>query len=81
MVVISVHHGQAYHEIIRPMVSSSMTNKQTPAVSSGWEGNANSGSRGHSAACEFYVLQQGINLIVDSVKLFFCRYCLRSYFF
>ncbi|KAL3718274.1 hypothetical protein ACJRO7_003418 [Eucalyptus globulus] len=40
----------AYHEIRRPMVSSSMTNKQTPAVSSGWEGNANSGSRGHSVA-------------------------------
>ncbi|KAL3734996.1 hypothetical protein ACJRO7_024196 [Eucalyptus globulus] len=40
----------AYHEIRRPMVSSSMTNKQTPAISSGWEGNANSGSRGHFAA-------------------------------
>ncbi|KAF8009190.1 hypothetical protein BT93_J0239 [Corymbia citriodora subsp. variegata] len=44
-------HGQAYHEIRRPMVSPSMTNEQTTAVSSGWEGNANGGSRDRSAAC------------------------------
>ncbi|KAI3407976.1 RING-type domain-containing protein [Psidium guajava] len=35
----------------RPMFSSSMTNEQTTAVGSEWEGNANSGSRDHSAAC------------------------------
>lgn len=46
-------HGQAYHETRRPMVSPSMTNEQTTAVGSGWEGNANSGSRDRSAACKF----------------------------